>query len=181
MAKGKTKQKPAVKGRRPPGKGGKKSARRPATTANPDKLAGIGRFTTQPDLLTLTRQLRSKQSEMDETRGSMGNAVLMAVKQKGVHKQALADYRKYDKLSDPELARRLKHFLHYCEIGGLNARADQQIEAFSIAEMAGAKEPTPIERAIKKAKPPKVEKPEAVEPMPPPPLAEAERPPISFN
>jgi len=155
----------------------------------PQRVAGVGQFIEQADLLTLQRQIKGRQREMDEIRGSMGNAIALAVKQKHLDKRAHALYRTLEKMSDPLLSKTWKHLEHMAKVGGLLDRIDKQIEAFTIAEMNGVKEPTPIEKAIKKngaaAKPkkaatPKIDKPADVPPAELPSLGD-DRPPVTFN
>jgi hypothetical protein len=111
-------------------------------------------MTTQPDLLSLLRTMKNRQRSMDEDRGSMGNAVKLAVEKKHLNKRAFAIYRTLERLPDSRLGPVLRNLLHYVEIGGLNDRATAQLE-FSVL----------TDKPAKKAKPVKVEPTQEPEPM----------------
>lgn len=108
----------------------RKSKARPKVkvVSEPDKLI------SQPDFLSLLRACKNRQKDMDEARGSMGNAVKLAMDKKHLDRAAFAIFRRLDRLSDNKLAVTRRNLLHYLEIGGLNDRASRQLDALEQVE-----------------------------------------------
>lgn len=69
---------------------------------------------TKSKLKSLLARLRTKQAEMDESRGEMGSMVLGAVDKAHCHKGALAWVRRLDKMDPVKRDEWLFHFQLYC-------------------------------------------------------------------
>lgn len=87
----------------------------------------------------LVRSVKSNESDKNEAAGAIGQAVNKAIEKNHLDKKAFAIFRQLDRLSDMKLSTTLSHLEHYCEIGGLNARCEQQGELIDReAELAAA-------------------------------------------
>lgn len=136
-------------------KGRKATAARAAL--EPDQMIA------QSDFLSLLRQVKNRQREMDEARGSMGNAVKLAADRKYLDKVAFSIFRRLDRMSDAKLAVTTRHLLHYMDIGGIEDRATRQLDAMDKIDPVAAKP----KRERKKKEPKATPEPEPVTEQPP--------------
>lgn len=161
--KGTAKQKPASKPK--PSK-----AKAAAPSPKIAKLAERAKaeMISQADFLTLMRAVKNRQREMDEARGSMGNAVKQAADRKQLDKVAFSITRRLDRLSDGKLAVAYRHLMHYVVISGIEDRATRQLDAMDKIQPVPAGDPKPKRARAKKGPP---VDPKTVEPEAPPSLA----------
>jgi hypothetical protein len=83
---------------------------------------------SEKDFRALVRTIKSHQSQMDESRGSLGNAVMQATRKKSVNKWALRKFMEVERMADNVAQARLLHFVHYLHVGGVLERISAQMD-----------------------------------------------------
>jgi hypothetical protein len=115
-------------------------------------------LTAQGDLLALLRTVKNRQGEMDTARGEMGNAVKQATERKYLDRVAFGIFRRLDRLPDVRLKNVLRSLRHYTKVGGLDARAEKQLDAFeevaNIAAKKNGKKEAVVETVLEIGTPP---------------------------
>lgn len=88
------------------------------------KASEVQKMISGPALKKLMSAKRSATQDVAEINGSLGSEIKEAVKNKRVHKKALAMIFALDRLEPEALSNLMDHFEYYYDVSGLKKRAD---------------------------------------------------------
>lgn len=154
-----------------------KSVKKPKPARSAKATAAADELITQPDFLTLLTICKNRQHDIDRAKGAMGGAVKLAIDKKHLDRPAFAMFQKLDRLPSGRLRTTLRHLHHYIEIGGLNDRAQEQLDALESEEVVPPLDKSRSRKKVAKAngngaaseaKPKRVRKAKAEDPAPVP-------------
>lgn len=94
--------------------------------AEPVKPSETMTVPTEKQFSVLVRAVRSHEADKNEAVGNLGATIKNAIDKQHLDRKAFGIFRGLMRMSDKKLATTMAHLEHYCEIGGLNKRAEAQ-------------------------------------------------------
>ncbi|SRR5258706_13357735 len=92
------------------------------------------------EFTTLVRAVKNADADINDAQGAKSGLIRKAVEKQHLHKKAFSTFQTAARLSNKALSEYMAHLEHYFEVGGLNARASEQLDMIGReAELAETK------------------------------------------